>query len=185
MSANPPARYIKRGKVADGRDPNNLPREDPSMKRPSMIDIMMGTAHLVAMRSTCTRAMVGAVITTPGLKNIVAFGYNGNARGLSNTCDRTTPGNCGCLHAEENALIKAPYDQGDLVMVCTHAPCPACAKRVLNSRVTTVYFADPYTYFEPSQHILHKGGVALMQYDEVHVTVNIGDELEHPIGLPA
>lgn len=137
-------------------------------QRLSMAEVMMQIAHLVAQRSTCSRAQVGVVITTPSFKNIVAFGYNGNARGLSNNCDRAEPGNCGCLHAEENALLKAPYNTNEsLIMISTHAPCPACAKRILNSRVTVVYFDDPYTYFEPSSKLLAHGQVSLLHYEAI------------------
>lgn len=129
------------------------------LTRPTMSQVMMVTAHAVAERSTCRRAQVGCVVATMDLKNIVAFGYNGNARGLANACDRDEPGNCGCLHAEENALIKAPYDAGALWMFTTHAPCVNCSKRILNSRVARVTYADGYRYSSASVPLLIQGQV--------------------------
>ena len=54
--------------------------------------------------------------------------------GLANTCDREEPGNCGCLHSEENAVINcdAPRETKKFVLV-THLPCAACAKRLMSN----------------------------------------------------
>ena len=57
-------------------------------------------AEELAKRSTCTRLRVGTVLTDAELENVVAIGYNGNARGFPNRCDSTTPGACGCIHSE-------------------------------------------------------------------------------------
>ena len=113
------------------------------MTRPTRDEMFMQVAHVVKQRSTCLRAQVGAIITNADGTSIRSMGYNGNARGLPDTCDGTVPGQCGCLHAEENALLKAPYGE-DLVMYTTTTPCVACAKRILNSTVRTVVFGEPY-----------------------------------------
>lgn len=112
-------------------------------KRPTMEETLMRMAEVVALRSTCARARVGCVVATGDLTSVVSMGYNGNARGLPNRCDSDEPGACGCLHAEENALLKAPYG-APLVMFTTTSPCPTCAKRVLNSSVRTVYYREVY-----------------------------------------
>lgn len=104
----------------------------------------MQIAELTAQRSTCARLKVGCVIANAELTNIVSFGYNGPGRALPNGCTSETPGACGCLHAEENALIKAPYDAGPLVLFTTTLPCSNCAQRILNSRVTAVYYREWY-----------------------------------------
>lgn len=130
--------------------------------RPSKEEMMMRMAEVAATRSTCARARVGCVVARPDLTSIVSMGYNGNARGLKNTCDSTKAGACGCLHAEENALIKAPYDQGDLVMFCTTMPCPDCAKRILNSRVRWVYYRSAYRLTN-GLTLLNTGGVETYQ----------------------
>lgn len=108
-----------------------------------MEEVLLDMAAVVARRGTCRRARVGCLITNYDLTNIVSMGYNGNARGLPNTCDREMAGGCGCLHAEENALLKAPYGE-PLVMFTTTAPCVACAKRILNSSVMAVYYREAY-----------------------------------------
>ena len=75
---------------------------------------------------------------------IVGIGYNGNARGLDNDCDTAEPGFCGCIHAEVNALLKAPYQGGPYVLYTTCSPCVPCAKLILNSAVKVVYYAEAY-----------------------------------------
>lgn len=111
--------------------------------RPSRDEMFMQLAHVVAYRSTCQRAHVGAIITNMDGTSIKSMGYNGNARGLPDGCDTTTPGLCGCLHAEENALLKAPYGP-PLTMFTTASPCLACAKRILNSSVRRIVWDQPY-----------------------------------------
>ena len=69
-------------------------------------EIYMRFACDLARRSTCSRLQVGCVVVAEDFSRVFGIGYNGNARGFSNTCDRTEPGNCGCLHAEDNALLK-------------------------------------------------------------------------------
>lgn len=114
--------------------------------RPSFQHIYMALAHALAERSTCQRLNVGTVITSTDYRKVLAVGYNGNATGLPNTCDRDEPGNCGCLHSEENAVINcdSPRSVEKHVFV-THLPCRACAKRLINlGGVKKVYYANDY-----------------------------------------
>src|ERR1700740_2166387 len=86
------------------RSPRN-PSEANVVKRPSWQKIYLDLAHPLAQRSTCHRLQVGTVISSTDFRKVLAVGYNGNASGLHNGCDREEPGNCGCLHSEENAVI--------------------------------------------------------------------------------
>ncbi len=115
-------------------------------RRPSFESIYMRLAQTLAERSTCVRLQVGTVITSTDFRKVLAVGYNGNATGLPNQCDRAEPGNCGCLHSEENAVINcdSPRQVEKLVFV-THLPCVACAKRLINlGNVKKVYYAEDY-----------------------------------------
>ncbi|MCK5800982.1 MAG: hypothetical protein KAI47_27530, partial [Deltaproteobacteria bacterium] len=69
-------------------------------QRPTLPQIFGQFARLVATRSTCKRLNVGSVVTNGDFTRVLAIGYNGNARGLPNTCDRDEEGNCGCIHSE-------------------------------------------------------------------------------------
>ena len=77
---------------------------------------------------------------------MLAVGYNGNASGLPNQCDTQIPGQCGCLHSEENAAINcdSPRNVEKLVFV-THHPCVYCAKRLINlGNVKKVHYLHDY-----------------------------------------
>ena len=114
--------------------------------RPSFKEIYLDLASSLAKRSTCHRLKVGTVITTTDFRKVLAVGYNGNATGLPNCCDRTEAGNCGCLHSEENAVINcdSPRYVDKLVFV-THLPCSACAKRLINlGNVTGIFYRHEY-----------------------------------------
>jgi len=133
--------------------------------RPSFEDVYMEFAELIAKRSTCKRLSVGTVITTTDYRKVLAVGYNGNATGLKNTCDRDEPGNCGCLHSEENAVINcdAPRETEKYVFV-THLPCPMCAKRLINlGNVRKVVYKNSYRSFE-ALDLFEQVGISVSEY---------------------
>ena len=114
--------------------------------RPSFEKIYMDLALKLSERSTCIRLKVGTVITSTDYRKVLAVGYNGNATGLPNTCDRHEAGNCGCLHSEENAVINcdAPRSIEKIVFV-THLPCVQCAKRLINlGNVRKIFYGNDY-----------------------------------------
>jgi dCMP deaminase len=114
--------------------------------RPSFEQIYLDLADTLAARSTCVRLNVGTVITSTDYRKVLAIGYNGNAAGLPNTCDRSEPGNCGCLHSEENAVINCDSPRFiEKHVFVTHLPCVACAKRLINlGGVKKVFYRTDY-----------------------------------------
>lgn len=134
-----------------------------SSKRPAFEDIFLTFAQYLSRRSTCKRLQVGTVITTRDYHKVLAIGYNGNARGLPNCCDRDEKGNCGCLHSEENAVIHCdtPREQEKYVFV-THLPCVRCAKRLINlGGVRRIYYHQDY-HDRTSLHILPQCGIEVI-----------------------
>ncbi|HAR42672.1 MAG TPA: hypothetical protein DCS07_08615 [Bdellovibrionales bacterium] len=132
--------------------------------RPSFEAIYLQLATTLAARSTCHRLKVGTVITSTDFRKVLAVGYNGNATGLPNGCDRAEPGNCGCLHSEENAVINcdAPRHIEKYVFV-THLPCVGCAKRLINlGNVKRVYFGQSYR-IQDSIALLNSVGIQVEQ----------------------
>lgn len=130
------------------------------MNRPTFKDIYLGLAYSLASRSTCRRLKVGTVITSIDYRKVLAVGYNGNATGLPNSCDRNEVGNCGCLHSEENAVINcdSPRHTEKFVFV-THLPCSACAKRLINlGNVQKVFYGEDYRS-RSSLEILDMAGI--------------------------
>jgi dCMP deaminase len=133
-------------------------------ERPSFPAIYLKLAATLADRSTCKRLQVGTVITSTDYRKVLAVGYNGNATGLPNHCDRDEPGNCGCLHSEENAVINcdAPRHIEKVVFV-THLPCVQCAKRLINlGNVRKIYYGQDYR-IRDSLDILRQVGIEVEQ----------------------
>ena len=135
--------------------------------RPTFDQVYMSFAETIAKRSTCKRLQVGTVITTSDYRKVLAVGYNGNATGLPNTCDSSEPGNCGCLHSEENAVINcdSPRETPKFVFV-THLPCLMCAKRLINlGNVRRILYKHEYRKKE-SIEVLKNAGIDIRQCDE-------------------
>ncbi len=134
--------------------------------RPGFPEIYMKMAFQLARRSTCSRLQVGTVISCADFRRILAVGYNGNATGLPNTCDRDAPGNCGCLHSEENAVINCTEArETKKIVLVTHLPCVMCAKRLINlGGVQTVYYANEYRSSE-SLELLETAGIEVIRLE--------------------
>ena len=112
--------------------------------RPPLFEVYMRMAEELAKRSTCARLQVGTVITDAQLENVVAIGYNGNARGFPNRCDSTEAGKCGCIHSEMNALVKSPGQMRGKVAFITASPCVMCAKLMVQANVAHVFYRQEY-----------------------------------------
>jgi dCMP deaminase len=128
----------------------------------------MNLASNMSERSTCARLHVGCVISSPDFRRIYAVGYNGNASGTRNECDLTgeaAVGNCGCLHAEENAIINCDTPrEREKIVFCTNLPCLMCAKRLINlGGVRDVYFKEDYRKKE-GQELLTRVGIRVVQF---------------------
>lgn len=142
------------------------------MNRPTFDQIYMEFAHSIARRATCQRRspadvlmQVGCVITTLDARKVLSLGYNGNGSGLPNACDTTEPGACGCLHAEENAIINCDAPRGtQKIVYCTHQPCKMCAKRLVNlGDVVRVVYHAPYRLKE-GLDVLEAAGIKFEVY---------------------
>ncbi len=141
--------------------------DEQEITRPSFEQVYMGFAEAIARRSTCKRLQVGTVITTTDYRKVLAVGYNGNATGLPNSCDRDDVGNCGCLHSEENAVINcdSPRHVEKYIFV-THLPCSMCAKRMVNlGNVKRVVYKNDYRICD-SIETLQKSGIEVEKLRE-------------------
>ncbi|MFN7685982.1 MAG: deoxycytidylate deaminase [Oligoflexia bacterium] len=153
----------------------------PRAPRPSFETIYLRLAEILAARSTCARLQVGTVITTTDFRKVLAVGYNGNATGLHNGCDREEPGNCGCLHSEENAVINCDAPRAtEKVVFVTHLPCVQCAKRLINlGNVKRVIYLNEYR-IKDSISVLQSVGIEVLHADSASspsgVTLSIHQE---------
>ncbi len=144
------------------------PTGKPVPTRPSFDAIHMEMARLVSKRSTCRRLSVGCVIASLDNRKILATGYNGNASGLPNDCDSDEPGKCGCIHAEQNAVINCDVPRyWDKVVFVTDLPCAMCAKFLVNlGNVRRVWYVRPYRLTEGAE-ILGYAGIPCDQFKEL------------------
>lgn len=117
-------------------------------------ELMMETAYNFSKRSTCIRRKVGCVTTNKEKTNIVSIGYNGQAKGGSNCCESSLQGKCGCVHAENNALLKGC----GIIMYCTTSPCSMCAKLIINAGIKEVYYDLQYN-IQKTVKVLNAAGI--------------------------
>ncbi|MFD1362995.1 ComE operon protein 2 [Lentibacillus salinarum] len=119
------------------------------MERISWNQYFMAQSHLLALRSTCTRLMVGATIVRD--KRIIAGGYNGSVSGGVHCMDEgcyVIDGHCvRTIHAEANALLQCakfgvPTDGAEIYV--THFPCLQCCKQIIQAGIKTLYYAEDY-----------------------------------------
>ncbi|WP_156291126.1 ComE operon protein 2 [Oceanobacillus salinisoli] len=134
------------------------------MERISWDQYFMAQSHLLALRSTCTRLMVGATIVRD--RRIIAGGYNGSVSGSVHCVDDgcyVIDGHCvRTVHAEANALLQCakfgvPTDNADLYV--THYPCLQCCKQIIQSGIKTVYYAEDYHNHEYAIRLFKEAGV--------------------------
>lgn len=117
------------------------------MSRPSREQMFMEVARVMAKRSTCHRLNVGAVLVVDN--NIASVGYNGAHSGEEHCggtgCRYFKPdAGCSVVHAEENAISRAPAHvlRGDLYV--THSPCVRCAQLIVRVGIDCVYYEAEY-----------------------------------------
>jgi dCMP deaminase len=134
-------------------------------QRPTKEEYLLSIADLTARMSTCSRLQVGAVLTDERHEQIWV-GYNGGPRGGVNACRRSgddATGNCGCVHAEANAVVKAPGSIQKVAFL-THSPCGLCAVLLVNAHVGELHYREEYRDPE-GLLILGDAGVRLVHRD--------------------
>jgi len=117
--------------------------------RLSWDQFFMAQSHLIANRSTCSRLAVGAIIVRD--RRMISAGYNGSISGGIHCSDEgcyVIDGHCvRTIHAEMNAILQCAKfgvpTQGSEIYV-THFPCLQCCKAIIQSGITTVYYANDY-----------------------------------------
>lgn len=133
-------------------------------ERPTMQEVWMKAALLLSKRSTCSRAQVGAIITTKNLRHVLGNGYNGSPAGQPNECLSTEPGSCGHIHSEMNAMLDSGSEPRDKVMFVTTLPCVVCARHMVNSGFSAVYYLNDYRLHD-SLELLEKAGIVVSRVE--------------------
>jgi dCMP deaminase len=110
----------------------------------------MNIASVIALRGTCPRAKVGAVLAKEG--RIISTGYNGSPSGTPHCedagcildkrakCTRTVHAelNCICFAAKHGIVTKGA------TLYVTYAPCLECAKAIINAGIKEVFYLKEY-----------------------------------------
>ena len=152
------------------------------MKKPSFDVIFMELAQNLALRSHCTRAQVGCVLTKD--TRIISIGYNGPPAGTHNSdeefgedgCPRDSKGSCSlALHAEQNAILYASKNgvsvEGSTIYV-TLSPCISCARIIYSMKIKKVIFLNSYAAYkglasDEGVDFLRKFGVEVQCYSDL------------------
>lgn len=144
--------------------------------RPSWDEYFIEIAKVVAKRSTCDRANVGAVIAKN--KVILSTGYNGAPRGLPHCDDvghEIVDGHCiRTAHAEANAIAQAAKNGTQIEgasIYLTVSPCYDCFKIMVNAGIKEVIYSNFYmSRYEASKAVLmlsKKAGVKLIKFKKI------------------
>ncbi|TMW73880.1 ComE operon protein 2 [Alteribacter natronophilus] len=160
------------------------------MERISWHQYFMAQSHLLALRSTCTRLMVGTTIVRD--KRIIAGGYNGSISGgkhcidegcyvIDSHCVRT-------IHAEMNALLqcaKFGVPAAGAEMYVTHFPCLNCCKAIIQAGIRKVYFATEYKNHPYAIELFEQAGVEVQQVEleEMVLDTKNSEKLAFTAGL--
>jgi dCMP deaminase len=137
--------------------------------RPDWDTYFLDIATVVAKRSTCDRAAVGAVIVRD--KRMLTTGFNGSPSGQPH-CDDIghllVNGHCvRTIHAELNAIIQAALHGISLkgsTCYLTHFPCHGCAKALSNAGVVRVVYKEPYRIDPNAVEVLTLAGVTMDEW---------------------
>lgn len=121
--------------------------------RPEWDETWGAIAKTMALRSTCTRRQVGAVIVKD--KHVIGMGYNGVASGAVHCIDGGCPRGrmgpevppgadynvwpCYAIHAEHNAILQAGLREcHDSTLYVTDKPCQQCANLIKHAKIGEV-----------------------------------------------
>lgn len=118
----------------------------------------------LAELSHCKRAKVGCVICDREFTRVLSIGYNGPPAGISNASCTGVEGNCGCVHAEANALIKLGTADS-AIMLCTSVPCYHCAGLIVNSKKIDLLYHKTFYRDDRGMKILRASGIEVIHYN--------------------
>lgn len=154
------------------------------MERITWNQFFMAQCHLLAVRSTCTRLAVGAIIVRDN--RIIAGGYNGSISGgdhcidqgcyvVDNHCVRT-------IHAEMNALLqcsKYGTPTADATIYVTHFPCLQCTKAIIQAGIKSVHYATDYRNNQYAMELFAQSGVSVkhIPFDEKKIDFTSAEKI--------
>ena len=152
------------------------------MSRISWEQYFIAQAKLVALRSTCTRLNVGAVIVREN--RIIASGYNGSVQDGAHCVDEgcyMIDGHCvRTVHAEANALLqcaKFGVATNETEMYVTHFPCIQCCKQIIQAGIQKVYYENDYRNHDLAIQLFKEANVEMMKVSLSDVEIEMKDSI--------
>lgn len=146
------------------------------MKRINWDQYFLAQAQLVALRSTCTRLMVGSVIVREN--RIIASGYNGSVADGDHCIDNgcyLVDGHCvRTVHAEANALLqcaKFGVPTNETTMYVTHFPCLQCTKQMIQAGITKIVYEHDYRNHALAVQLFAESNVTIEQVSLTDVQI--------------
>jgi dCMP deaminase len=135
-------------------------------ERPSWDEYFMGTALLMATRSSCGRLRVGCVLVSGGDQRhrIIAAGYNGFLPGAPHLSRVVDGHEQATVHAEQNAIADAARRGASVegaTAYITHFPCINCAKILASSGIRQIRYREDYRNDPLVRELLEEAGVAV------------------------
>lgn len=128
------------------------------------VQVFKSICNELAKLSYDPKHKVATIIFTRDFRDICAIGYNGNYKGGPNERESDVVGQSGFLHSEENALIHLDVPFGsreELILMCTHKPCPMCMKRIINSGIRSVMYMEEYNSMGDISEIVRVSGIEI------------------------
>lgn len=157
------------------------------MNRISWEQYFMAQAQVVALRSTCTRLMVGAIIVREN--RIISSGYNGSVADGDHCIDNgcyLVEGHCvRTVHAEANAILqcaKFGVETNDTALYVTHFPCLQCTKQLIQAGIKKIYYEKDYRNHELAIQLLQESNVEIEQVTLTDVSVQFDSKVERSDG---
>lgn len=137
------------------------------MPRKDIRKIYMKMALEISEMSYAERKKVGAVIVKDG--RVISLGFNGTPRGFDNVCELVVADENNqpkviskpeVIHAECNAICKVARSndsaEGSELYV-TMAPCVECAKLIIQTGISKVYYYEDYRLTDGSDLLINAG----------------------------
>jgi dCMP deaminase len=156
--------------------------------RPSLDEYMMGFARQAALRATCPRKHVGAVIVRDGL--LLSTGYNGSIRGTAHCedvgCLMEDGHCCRTVHAEINAILQAAKNGVRIdgaALYVTASPCWPCFSAIANAGIRRVVFGEAYRATDPGPKRVVETAAAIGIELVEHAYVTVVDEKDYLSGV--
>lgn len=121
------------------------------MARLTWDEYFLEVAKAAAKRSACLSRSIGAVLVKDN--RILSTGYNGPPAGHSHcvSCRRKTSGTeldkCPAVHAEQNAILYALKEFGDIsgsTLYVVTQPCTQCCKIIATVGIKRVIYSEAY-----------------------------------------